>query len=71
MKKDKYLMVTYEFGNPIYIAPLNGKLSGVNVTSKKAEAELWDNRDTVSPHKLDYQKVITGYKELKFEKYEG
>jgi hypothetical protein len=67
MKNRKYIMVTREFGTPVYIAPLSGKLSGINVTGIKAEAEKWDERDTASPHKLDYHKAISGYKELKFE----
>lgn len=59
-------MVTYEFGNPVYIAPMNGKLSGINVTPNRGDAEKWDERD-LSPNKLDYYKTISGYKELKFE----
>lgn len=60
-------MVTYEFGEPVFIAPLNGRLSGVNVAPSQSEAELWDEKDTASPHKLDYYKVLTGYKSLQFE----
>lgn len=69
MKKSQkqYIMVTYEFGEPVFIAPLNGQLSGANVTPSKTKAELWDEKDTASPHKLDYYKVLTGYKNLQFE----
>lgn len=60
-------MVTHEFETPVFVAPLNGKLSGANITNSVSEAEKWDERDAANPHKLDYYKVITGYKQLQFE----
>lgn len=62
---DKYVMVTYEFGDPIFIAPL--KDLQIQVTPNKKEAELWSELDN-SPTKLDYHIASTGYKGLKFEK---
>ena len=62
---DKYVMVTYEFGTPIYIAPL--KDLQIQVTPSRNEAEIWSELDT-SPTKLQYHIVYTGYQGLKFEK---
>lgn len=60
----KYIIVTYEFGDPIYIAPL--KDLRIQVTPNKAEAETWTELDN-TPIKLDYHKVVTGYNQLIFE----
>lgn len=60
----KYVMVTYEFGTPIYIAPL--KDLQVQVTGDIAEAELWAELDR-TPTKLDYHIALTGYAKLRFE----
>jgi hypothetical protein len=62
---DKYVMVTYEFEEPIFVAPL--KDLQIQVTSNKSDAELWSELDT-SPTKLDYHRAATGYKRLEFEK---
>ena len=62
---DRYVMVTHEFGEPIYIAPLRNLQ--IQVTPNKNEAELWSELDT-TPTKLDYHIAATGYKGLKFEK---
>ena len=62
---DQYFLVTYEFGNPIYVAPL--KDLQIQVTPNKEEAELWSELDK-SPSKLHYHIASTGYKGLKFEK---
>jgi hypothetical protein len=62
---DKYVMVTYEFGEPIFIAPL--KNLQIQVTPIRNEAELWSELDN-SPTKLQYHIVYTGYQGLKFEK---
>ena len=62
---DKYVIVTYEFGVPTYIAPL--KNLQIQVTPNKNEAELWSELDN-TPTKLDYHIAATGYKGLKFEK---
>jgi len=58
-------MVTYEFGEPIFIAPL--KDLQIQVTPDRVAAELWSELDN-TPTKLDYHIVATGYKGLKFEK---
>ena len=58
-------MVTYEFSEPIFIAPL--KNLRIQVTVNKNEAELWSELDT-TPIKLDYHIAATGYAGLKFEK---
>ena len=62
---DKYVMVTYEFGKPIFIAPL--KDLQIQVTPNRNEAETWSELDN-TPTKLEYHIIATGYKGLKFEK---
>jgi len=62
---DQYVMVTYEFGEPIFIAPL--KDLQIQIALNKNEAELWGELDK-SPTKLEYHIASTGYKGLKFEK---
>jgi len=57
------VMVTREFGYPIYIAPL--KDGQIQITDKIEEAVKWGDRD--GEHKLDYQRIVTGYKGLTFE----
>jgi hypothetical protein len=61
---EKYVMVTHEFGTPIYIAPL--KDSKVAITSEKKHAEIWSSLDN-TPTKLNYHMAATGYKSLVFE----
>lgn len=61
----KYVMVTYEFGAPIYIAPL--KEMKIQVTAVKSEAEIWSEMDN-TPIKLEYHQIATGYKHLVFQK---
>lgn len=60
--KNDRIMVTYEFGQPIYVAPLKG--GKIQVTDKKEDAELWSEFDGT---KLKYHTAVTGYKELTFE----
>lgn len=61
---DRYVMVTYEFGDPIYIAPL--KDLEIQITPNRNEAEEWSELDTTT--KLEYHRTVTGFKQLKFEK---
>ena len=61
---EKFVMVTREFGDPIYIAPLKDLM--VQVTPNRDEAEEWTVLDK-SDHKLGYHKVLTGYSRLSFE----
>jgi hypothetical protein len=61
---EKYVMVTYEFGDPIYIAPL--KDLQIQVTPNRTEAETWAEIDN-TPVKLEYHKIVTGYRGLTFE----
>ena len=61
----KYVMVTYEFGDPIFIAPTQNLK--VQVTNIKNEAEIWSELDN-SPLKLDFYKSCTGFNRLQFEK---
>lgn len=65
-KKDKYIMVTHQFGTPIYIAPL--KNLQIDITDKKEEASKWCYLDTLSSVKLRFHQTITGYDKLEFEK---
>lgn len=60
-RKQQYIMVTHEFGNPVYIA------ANATATDKKEDAEIWGFEDTVSIAKLPYHKAVTGYKGLTFE----
>lgn len=62
----QWVMVTNEFGNPVYIA--SGSLSGVNITDNIHEAEKWSYADTLSSAKLPYHKAVTGYNGLEFVK---
>ncbi len=62
---NKYVMVTYEFGEPVYVAPL--KDLQIQITPDRNAAELWSEMDN-TPTKIDYHIVATGYKQLKFEK---
>ena len=57
------VMVTYEFGTPIYIAPT--KNGAVTITDKKGDAELWSELDL---SKLKFIQTLSGYADLKFEK---
>ena len=62
---DRYVMVTYEFEEPIYIAPL--KNLQIQVTPNISEAEIWSELDN-TPTKLEYHTICTGFKGLLFEK---
>ena len=61
---EKYVMVTYQFGTPVYIAPL--KNGDIQITDSKPGAQIWSALD-VTRAKLDYHKAATGYKGLIFE----
>jgi hypothetical protein len=65
MKKIKstqsLVMVTYEFGAPLYIAPLDKTLTP-QITDKISEATIWSEFD--GQGKLNYHCAITGYKKL-------
>lgn len=59
------VMVTYEFGNAIYIAPITGLSNkDTKVTDKKEDAEKWSVEDI---SKIGYWKALTGYKDLVLE----
>lgn len=58
-----FVMVTYEFGAPSYIAPANGLTP--NITDKISEAETWSEFD--GQGKLDYHRAVTGWKGLIYE----
>jgi len=62
---EKYVMVTHEFGNPVYVAPC--KNLRTQVTPVKSEAEIWSSIDFGNPIKLDMAKIETGYKGLNWE----
>lgn len=61
-----YIMVTREFDEPLYIAPMENLeiVVGVNIE----EAQRWSYADTLSAIKLRMHKAATGYNELKWEK---
>lgn len=58
------VMVTREFGYPIFIAPLKN-LADIEVTDKVEEAEKWSPE--LDGTKLAYHKAVTGFKGLAFE----
>ncbi len=61
---EKYLLVTYEFGEPVYIAP--PPLIGIKTTTDKDKAEIWSSIDNTET-KLSYYRAVTKFTELKFE----
>lgn len=61
---NKYVMVTYEFGDPVYVAPTRNMRT--QTTQKKEEAEVWTEFDN-NPGKIEYARIATGYNGLKFE----
>lgn len=61
----KYVMVSREFGEPIYIGPLDGMMRHTPVFDE-SEAVIWSAADTLSSMKLDYARFETGLK-LEFE----
>lgn len=66
---EKYVMVTYQFGDPLYIGVSSGlSMKDVKVSTEKDQAELWSAIDNGNPHKISYYKAATGYKQLQFEK---
>lgn len=61
-----YVMVTREFGYPIYIAP-TGLRQIAEVTDNETDAQKWSEKDTRSS-KIKYFQAVTGFKGLTFEK---
>ena len=57
------VMVTREFGSPIFIAPM--KKLQIQITEKKEEAEKW--HPEFDQTKLEFHRTITGYSKLTFE----
>lgn len=66
----KYVMVTTEFGNPIYVAPCAGLSSGIQITDKIESAEVWSAMDN-TPTKLGYHRAVTGYMGLTFQQLQA
>lgn len=62
---EKYVLVTREFGEPIFIAPCS--LTQINVTDDMHKAEKWTALDNGNIAKLSYHIAATGYKGLAFE----
>ena len=62
---DQFVMVTYEFGEPIFITPLKGM--EIQTTLARNEAEVWSELDN-TPNKLQYHIASTGYSGFIFEK---
>jgi len=63
----KKVMVTHQYGAPIYIAPALG--DGIEVTDKLSEAEVWGENDTET--KLKYHRAITCWDGIQFETIES
>jgi hypothetical protein len=61
---EKYGLVTYEHGDPIYILP--GLDTNVTSDVSEALADSWDSLSN-SEHRLNFYKNLTGLKELKWE----
>ena len=66
---DEYVLVTRELGYPIYVGELD-KFLKITITNNIAEAKRWGALDSTHEGKLSFHRIITGYKELKFEKIE-
>jgi hypothetical protein len=67
--KDEYVLVTREFGYPLYIGELDEHLK-ITVTANLTEAKKWGALDAGHEGKLSFHRIITGYNGLKFEKSE-
>ncbi len=64
---EKYIMVTYETGSPVYICePSTKGLFDVGITDKREDAIEWSAIDN-TPTKLGWYVNKTGYKNLVFE----
>ncbi len=55
--KAKFVMVSREFGEPIFIG--KPTLKSVTPAFDKKDAQVWDYADTLSSVKLDYHKSVT------------
>ena len=66
---DEFVLVTHQFGYPLYIGELDEHLK-ITVTSNLNDAKKWGNLDALHEGKLSFHKIVTGLKELKFEKIE-
>jgi len=65
----KYVMVSRQFGEPIFIGPLDNMMRHTPVF-EKSEAVTWGVVDTLSPLKLEFARFETGL-DLTFEKVEA
>ena len=63
---EKYVMVTYEFGEPIYMGELDGRMRRTATTDKN-KAVKWTALDNAHAGKLEYAALETGYKNLVWE----
>lgn len=61
-----YVLVSREFGEPIFIAPL--KHLQIQPCFEVEEAQKWTYADTLSVMKLGYHKAVTGLNGLVWEK---
>ena len=64
---DEYVLVTYEFGYPIYIGELDEHLK-ITFTKVLTDAKKWGELAATHEGKLKFHQAVTGYKELKFQK---
>lgn len=64
---EKFFLVTYEFGTPVYISePTTKGIFDIGITPNKAEAIQWTTMDN-TPTKLGWYAAKTGYKNLTWE----
>jgi hypothetical protein len=64
---DEFVLVTHQFGYPLYIGELDEHLK-ITVTTNFAEAKKWGKLDAGHEGKLSFHRIITGYDSLNFEK---
>ena len=64
---DEFVLVTHQFGYPLYIGELDKHLK-ITVTNNLNEAKRWGNLDALHEGKLSFHRIITGYDSLNFEK---
>jgi len=62
LRKEKKVMVTRQYGTPIYIS--QSVDLQIRSTDKKEDAAIWDGFD--GDNKLDFHRVVTGW-ELEWE----
>ncbi len=64
---EKYVLVTREFGEPIYLGPLDNRMHYTPVF-EATEAKTWDYIDTQRTGVVEMARISAGLKGIQFEK---